>query len=78
MVSVTEVSITGHYFVFPQAEDHVCFSFCTHIGCLAPSPCAPQLFLILWLPWSTGATTETALETPLKGGIVIRREHRKG
>lgn len=64
---MNEVSLIGHYFVFPQAEDYMCFSFCTHTGCLAPSPRAPQLFLVLWLPCSPGATTKTALETPLKG-----------
>lgn len=40
-----------------------------------PKPLSSPAPLGLGLPWSPGATTETALEAPLKGGIMVWREH---
>lgn len=38
----------GDYSGFPGAEECVCFSFCTHTGCLAPSPGGPGFPSTSW------------------------------
>lgn len=55
----------------------------THTHCLAPSPRGPGFPRASWSCGFLGdlppqLPAKTALETPLKGGIVVWREHRKG